>query len=133
MLVSGCSAGDEAEPTSSSPTSSASSAEESPGQESQPSEPVAPIGVSPGGITTRVDVPAESTEREYYEACHAAKLWMEGREGDRQSLIEPYLATIQAPGPGGEGSWNTPWDQLSVARQAAVIVAVQAAADDGCG
>ncbi|MGH3543686.1 MAG: lipoprotein LpqV, partial [Mycobacterium sp.] len=91
------------------------------------------VGVSPAGVTTKVNVPARSTEGEYFQACHAAKLWMQGREGDRQALIEPYLATVQTPGPGGVGTWNTAWPELTPARQAAVIVAVQGAANDECG
>jgi Putative lipoprotein LpqV len=95
--------------------------------------PPGAIGVSPAGVTTRVDVPAKSTEGEYDRACLAAKTWMNDRHGDPQSLIEPYLATIQATGPGGAGTWNTPWSKLTPARQAAVIAAVHAAADDLCG
>jgi hypothetical protein len=95
--------------------------------------PPGAIGVSPGGVTTRVDVPAESTEGEYYRACLAAKAWMNGRHGDPQSLIEPYLSNVQAPGPGSAGTWNTPWAKLTPARQAALIAAIHAAADGLCG
>jgi hypothetical protein len=84
-------------------------------------------------VTTRISIPAQSTEDEYFQACHAAKVWMQGRQGDRQALIEAYLATVQAPGATSAGTWNTGWRELTPARQAAVIVAVQAAADDGCG
>lgn len=35
--------------------------------------PTEPIGVSPDGVTTRVDIPAESTEEQYAQACMAAK------------------------------------------------------------
>jgi hypothetical protein len=48
-------------------------------------------------------------------------------------LIEAYLAALQAPGAAGPGTWNTPWGALPLARQAAVIVAAQAAANDECG
>lgn len=59
---------------------------------------------------------------------------MDQRGGDPQSLIEPYLATLQAPGAApGNGTFNKPWAQLTPGRQAAVIVAVQAAANDQCG
>ncbi|OBI47546.1 hypothetical protein A5707_18910 [Mycobacterium kyorinense] len=95
--------------------------------------PVGTIAVSPAGVTTAVNVPAASSEEEYFQACHAAKTWMQDRPGDRQSMIEPYLATVQAPGAGGAGTWNTAWAQLRPAQQAAVIVAVRAAADDECG
>ncbi|ORV13627.1 hypothetical protein AWB95_11245 [Mycobacterium celatum] len=103
------------------------------GRTPQPTAPPGTSGVSPAGVTTRVDAPAASTEEEYFQACHAAKLWMQGQHGDPQSLIEPYLATLQRPGADGSGTWNTPWAKLSPARQAAVIVAVRAAANDECG
>jgi hypothetical protein len=91
------------------------------------------VAVSPAGVTTKVNVPARSTEVEYFQACHAAKTWMQGRQRDRQALIEAYLAAVQAPGIAGAGTWNTPWAALPLARQAAVIVAARAAANDECG
>jgi hypothetical protein len=97
------------------------------------SAPAGAIGVSPGGVTTRVDVPAHSTEEEYYQACHAAKVWMDGQPKTGASLFEPYLAMVQASPSGTAGSWNAPWSALTPARQAAVIVAARAAADDECG
>jgi hypothetical protein len=90
-------------------------------------------GVSPSGVTTRVDAPAQSTEDEYFQACHAAKTWMQDRPGDPQTLVEAYLAAVQAPQATGAGTWNVPWARLSPARQAAVIVAARAAAADECG
>ncbi len=91
------------------------------------------VGVSPGGVTTRVDAPAGSSEEEYGQACHAAKVWMDQRGGDPQQLVEPYLATLQAPGAAaGLGTFNTPWAQLTPSRQAAVIVAARAAAGNEC-
>jgi hypothetical protein len=95
--------------------------------------PPGAVGVSPAGVTTRVGVPAKSTEGEYFQACHAAHVWMQDRPGNRQALIEPYLATVQAPGAAGGGTWNTAWKDLTPARQAAVIVAVRAAANGECG
>jgi hypothetical protein len=89
--------------------------------------------VSPAGVTTKVNVPARSTEDEYFQACHTANTWMQGRQRDRQALIEACLAAVQAPGAVGPGTWNTPWAALPLARQAAVIVAAQAAANDECG
>jgi hypothetical protein len=92
------------------------------------------IEVSPGGVTTAVGAPAESTEEEYFQACHAAKVWMEQQGGDPKTLIEPYLASVQASGtPPSPATFGTPWAQLPPARQSAVIVAVQAAADQLCG
>ncbi len=84
-------------------------------------------------MTTRVDVPANSTEEEYFQACHAAKVWMEAQPRTGESLFEPYLAMLQASPSGTAGSWNARWAELSLARQAAVITAAQAAANDECG
>ena len=97
------------------------------------SAPPGAIGLSPTGVTTRVDVPAESTEEQYYQACHAAKVWMDAQPATGQPLLEPYLAMVQASPSGTPGSWNARWADLTPARQAAVIVAARAAADDGCG
>jgi hypothetical protein len=107
----------------------------SPPPASRPSSasPAARPGLSPSGVTTRVDAPAQSTEEEYFQACHAAKTWMQDRPGDPQALVEAYLAAVQAPQATGAGTWNVPWAWLSPARQAAVIVAARAAAADECG
>ncbi|WP_422223622.1 lipoprotein LpqV [Mycobacterium sp.] len=59
--------------------------------------PSARPGVSPSGVTTRVDAPAQSTEDEYFQACHAAKTWMQDRPRDSQALVEAYQAAVQAP------------------------------------
>ena len=91
------------------------------------------IGKSPAGVTTRVDVPANSTEEEYYQACHAAKEWMDAQPRTVQSLFEPYLAMVQASPSGTAGSWNARWADLTQARQSAVIVAARAAANNECG
>jgi hypothetical protein len=95
--------------------------------------PPGAIGLSPGGVTTRVDVPAESTEEQYYQACHAAKEWMAAQPKTNQSLVEPYLAMVQASPSGTPGSWNARWAELTPARQSAVIVAARAASNDECG
>jgi hypothetical protein len=91
------------------------------------------VALSPAGVTTKINVPARSTEDEYFQACHAAATWMQGKQGDRHVLIEAYLAAVQAPGVRGGGTWNIPWAALPLARQAAVIVAAEAAVNDGCG
>ena len=91
------------------------------------------VGRSPAGVTTRVDVPANATEEEYYQACHAAKEWMDAQPRTGQSLFEPYLAMVQASASGTKGSWNARWADLTPARQSAVIVAARAAANDECG
>jgi hypothetical protein len=84
-------------------------------------------------VTTRVDVPADSTEEQYYQACHAAQEWMDAQPKTGGSLFEPYLSMIQASPSGTAGSWNAPWSKLTPARQAAVIVAARAAANNECG
>jgi len=124
----GCSSGTESEPA----TPSASTSATPTTSETHTPAPGA-IEVSPGGVTTGVGVPAESTEEEYSKACQAAKAWMDQQGGDPKSQIEPYLGTLQSSDSAGPGTYGTPWSQLTPARQAAVIVAVQAAADALCG
>jgi Putative lipoprotein LpqV len=91
------------------------------------------VGVSPNGVTTAVGAPAESTEEEYFQACHAAKVWMTEQGGDQKAQFEPYLANVQSSDAPGPATFNEPWSKLSPNRQAAVIVAAEAAADDLCG
>lgn len=123
-VVAGCSdSGDGGKPTSSSARPSTAAG----------SPPAGAIGISPNGVTTKVDVPADSTEEEYFQACHAAKLWMETQSNTGLALIEPYLAMVQASASGVAGTWNIPWADLGAARQAAVIVAAEAAANNECG
>ena len=90
------------------------------------------IGLSPGGVTTRVDEPAQSTEEQYAQACMAAKEWMDARGGDPDTLVEPYLKEVQASTDTGRAAFQQTWPELSGAQQAAVIIAVRAAADGGC-
>jgi hypothetical protein len=84
-------------------------------------------------VTTAVGAPAESTEEEYFQACNAARLWMTERGGDLKAQLEPYLAEVQKSDSAGPGTFGTPWSQLAPARQSAVIVAAEAAADQLCG
>jgi hypothetical protein len=128
--VTGCSAGAHNGLGDKSATSSARPAAAPDGPGSAPS---GAIGLSPTGVTTRIEVPANSTEEEYFQACRAAKVWMDAQPKTGASLFEPYLAMLQASPSGTEGTWNAPWATLSLARQAAVIVAVRAAANDECG
>src|ERR1700722_688576 len=95
--------------------------------------PSGAVDLSPAGVTTRVDVPADSTEEEYFQACHAAKLWMADQPKTGASLLEPYLAMVQTSPSPTAGTWNNRWADLSPARQAAVITAARAAAADECG
>ena len=83
-------------------------------------------------MTTRIDIPADSTEEEYFQACHAARRWMEAQPRTGTPLFEPYLAMVQASPSGTAGSWNAPWSDLTLARQAALITAARAAANDEC-
>ncbi|HXO56297.1 MAG TPA: lipoprotein LpqV, partial [Mycobacterium sp.] len=91
------------------------------------------VAISPAGVTTKISVPSYSTEEEYFQACHAAKTWMQGHPGDRARLVERYLAAVQTPGVVGAGTWNIAWAALPLPRQAGVIVAATAAANDECG
>ena len=127
LAIAGCSSGGESGQTSSAPTTTAAS--------SSKTHTPAPgaIEVSPGGVTTAVGADAESTEEEYSQACQAAKAWIDQQGGDRKAQVEPFLKTLQDPNtPPGPATYNTPWAQLSPARQAAVIVAVRAGADSLC-
>jgi hypothetical protein len=103
-----------------------------PGQSIEQGTPSEPIGVSPDGVTTRVDVPAESTEEQYAQACMAVKQWMESRGGDPTTLVEAMLKEAQSSAEPGPATFNSTWAQLSTAQQAAVIVAVRAASQGGC-
>ncbi len=127
LAITGCSSGgDSGEPAPAPATTSATSSE------THTPAPGA-IEVSPGGVTTAVGAAAESTEEEYSQACQAAKAWIDQQGGDRKSQVEAFLKQIQDPGTApGPATYGTPWAQLSPARQAAVIVAVQAGADSLC-
>lgn len=128
LTLSGCSSGaQEAAPPSSSQTSTATSQEET-----RSAAPGA-VEVSPGGVTTAVGAPAESTEDEYFQACNAARQWMTDNPGNQKSKVESYLADVQSTDSAGPGTFGSPWSKLAPARQSAVIVAVEAAAADLCG
>lgn len=120
LVLAGCSSSDKSSPQGKPPTAAA------------PSTAPAGVEISPNGVTTSVNAPASSTEEEYYQACHWAREWMKDKPGDPQAQIEPYLAMLQASAIGENGTWNTPWTQLSPQRQAGVIVAAKAAAEGGC-
>jgi hypothetical protein len=128
--LSGCSSSEQPAPSpSSSPAASPT------GSAAASSSSLAPdaIGVSPGGVTTAVGAPAESTETGYFQACRAAKTWIDQQGGDPKSQIEPYLAMVQKTDSAGPGTYDKPWSQLTPGQQSGVIVAVQAAADALCG
>lgn len=125
--LAGCSSGGGEQPTSSAPQPSSSGQSTAGGPAEQQ-----PIGVSPGGVTTKIDVPAQSTEEQYAQACLAAKQWMDSQGGDRTNLVEPFLEDLQSSTTSGPATFNSSWAQLSTAQQAAVIIAVQAASVGGC-
>ncbi|MDA2892675.1 lipoprotein LpqV [Mycolicibacterium sp. BiH015] len=131
VVVAGCSSGPDEPPPTPPPTGTTSSSSSA----AAPSTSVAPgeVGVSPGGVTTAVGAPAESTEDDYFQACRAAKAWMDQQGGDPRSQIEPYLKTVQSAESVGPATFDKPWSELSPGQQAAVIVAVEAAADALCG
>ncbi len=91
-----------------------------------------PVGLSPAGVTTRINTPAESTEEQYAQACMAARSWMDAKGGNPHDLIEPFLKEAQTDGASGPATFGQTWSALSSAQQSAVIIAVRAAADGGC-
>lgn len=134
VVIAGCSSGsDEAQSPSSSQTQVPGSAATT--TTTTPTHTAAPgaVGVSPQGVTTAVGAPAESTEEEYFQACQAAKTWMTDKGGDLKSQFEPYLHDLQSSNTAGPGTFGTPWAELTAGRQAAIIVAAEAAADNLCG
>jgi hypothetical protein len=124
-VMTGCSAADTSAPTASTtpPSMVTTVAAAAPGV----------VAISPAGVTTKINVPSYSTEEQYFQACHAAKTWMQGHPGARTGLVESYLAAVQTPGVVGAGTWNIAWAALPLPRQAGVIVAAKAAANDECG
>lgn len=129
LLGAGCSATGEKTPQTTGRTTTSTS--EMPALPPEPT-PAGAAGISPGGVTTTVDVPADATESQYGQACHAAKLWMDGQGGEPKTLVEPYLKVLQAPEFSDPGNFNTPWTQLTPAQQAGVIMAVNGAANGDC-
>jgi len=126
VIISGCSSGTEPAPAPSPAAPSTSSVAPT---SMAPDE----VGVSPDGVTTAVSAPADSTEDDYFQACRAAKTWMDQRGGDPRAQIEPYLKTVQSAASVGPDTFDKRWSELSPGQQSAVIVAVQAAADALCG
>lgn len=131
--VAGCSATDDSAPAAgSSPTAAAtSSTSDLPPLPAEPTPPDS-VDVSPGGVTTKVDVPSDATESQYGQACHAAREWMNTQQGDPPILAEAYLKELQNPGAVGPGTFDTSWAQLTPAQQAGVIMAVYGAANAEC-
>ncbi|SEH67604.1 hypothetical protein SAMN04489835_2760 [Mycolicibacterium rutilum] len=131
VIMAGCSSGTDG--GSGTPAPSTTPSTSTPTSEETPTAAPGSVAVSPGGVTTAVGAPADSTEEEYSKACTAAKQWMDERGGDPKTQIEPYLGMLQSTDSAGPGTYDTAWSQLPPPRQAAVIVAVQAAAEGLCG
>ncbi|TFV60953.1 hypothetical protein E4P42_01810 [Mycobacterium sp. PS03-16] len=129
--LAGCSSGGDSTPATTS-SQAQTTASTTATTEARTAAPGA-VGTSPDGVTTAVGAPAESTEEEYFQACNAARIWLTERGGDPKTQVEPYLAELQRSDSAGPGTFGTPWSQLQPGRQAAVIVAVEAAADQLCG
>jgi hypothetical protein len=125
-LLTGCSSGGDAAGKAASAVPSASAA--------APQAPAAdgPIGISSGGVTTRIDEPAQSTEEQYGQSCLAAKDWLAAKGGDPHDLVESLLQEVQTAKDPSPVTLKKTWADLSTAQQAAVIIAVRAAADGGC-
>ncbi|MBO0679445.1 hypothetical protein JRC04_18440 [Mycolicibacterium sp. S2-37] len=129
LALSGCSSGaEEAAEPSSSPAAAPTTTQ----AETRSAAPGA-VEVSPGGVTTAVGAPAESTEDEYFQACNTARQWMTGKPGDQKAKVESYLAELQSTESAGPATFGSPWSKLTPGRQSAVIVAIEAAAAELCG
>jgi len=133
VLLTGCSSGGERSEKTPEQAGDSGAAAAAPSSRQPAAAPGdAAIGVSPGGVTTRIDEPAQSTEEQYAQSCVATKAWMDAKGGDAKDLVEPYLKELQTSAAAGPATFNKTWGDLSAAQQAAVIIAVQAAADGGC-
>lgn len=64
------------------------------------------------GVTTRIDVPAQSNEEQYAQACMHAKDWMMAKGGDPDALVEPFLEEVQSSTQPGPAAFGTTWPQL---------------------
>lgn len=132
VAVPGCSSGGDSsgtQPSSAQPSSSGAATSSLESHTAAPGQ----TGQSDAGVTTAVGAPAESTEEEYSQACQAAKTWMAAQGGDLKAQFEAYLSEVQKSDSAGPGTFGIPWSQLPPGRQAAVIVAAEAAANELCG
>lgn len=127
--LAGCSSSESPPATDTTGTTSPSAASDS-------SAPAAPlpggVGISPGGVTTAVDVAPSSTQSEFYHACDSALVWMKQQQGDLRGQVEPYLKMVQESPTGTRGTWDTPWEKLTAQQQSAVLLAVTTAAEGTC-
>ncbi|UXA12328.1 lipoprotein LpqV [Mycobacterium sp. SMC-8] len=133
VILSGCSSEPGPPPDTTALSSAPPSSTRAEGPPASPVPSAGGVGVSPGGVTTAVAAPAESTEDDYFQACRAARTWMDRQGGDPHTQIEPYLKTVQDAESVGPGTFDRKWSELTPGQQSAVIVAVEAAADALCG
>ncbi|MHA0288687.1 lipoprotein LpqV [Mycobacterium sp. C3-094] len=131
LALTGCSSS----PTQREPTTQTPSPSTQASAAPTTTESLAPdaVSVSPGGVTTKMGAPAESTEDDYFQNCRAARTYMDTHGGDPKAQIEPYLKMLQNAPTVGSGEFDKSWAQLSAGQQSAVIVAVESAADALCG
>jgi len=131
VLLSGCAPTDEKPATETSTPNPASTGSVSPVPSA--TAPQGAVHISPGGVTTAVDAPANATESGYGQACLAARAWIDGHPGEPAELVEAYLKTLQEPGAVGPGSFGVAWAELTPGQQAGVIMAANSAANKECG
>ncbi|MET0899982.1 MAG: lipoprotein LpqV [Mycobacterium sp.] len=135
VALAGCSSTEPSDPTAGSSAPEVATSSPTSDLPPLPAEPTPPdaVGVSPGGVTTQVDVPSDATESQYGQACHAAREWMNTQPvGDPAALAEAYLKQVQTPDAVGPGTFDTTWVQLTPAQQAGVIMAANGAANMEC-
>jgi len=125
LVLTGCSSHTEGKAPSAAPAPSSEPQAAAPGDGPA-------IGISPGGVTTRIDEPAQSTEEQYGQSCLAAKDLLTAKGGDPHDHVEPLLQEVQKSADASPVTFRKTWTELSTAQQAAVIIAVKAAADGGC-
>ena len=128
--VAGCGSNPQPAPSTHASSTVTGSVEPSTPLQALPSEAV---GISPGGVTTKVDVPSQATESQYGQACHAAREWMDARHIDPATLVEPYLRELQQSDAKSPGTFDEPWAGLTPPQQAGVIMAAEQAARGECG
>lgn len=128
--VAGCGSNPQPAPSTHASSTAASSAETPTPVQALPPDA---LGVSPDGVTTKVDVPSQATESQYGQACHAAREWMDARHTDPANLIEPYLKELQQADSKSPGTFNELWAGLTPPQQAGVIMAAEQAARGECG
>ena len=84
-----------------------------------------------GRVTTTID--ARGIHRGAVCAGLPGRQGVDGHPGgENPDLVEPFLKDLQGSAASGPATFNQTWAQLSTPQQAAVIIAVRAAASGGC-